>query len=120
MEEEEGGERKAWRREAMEEGEADEEKGEMKKVSVLMHSCLLCTDSCTQGHTHKQKQMRTHACARAHPPPPPRPDPSPWPHWPPLLAAFALGPFLIVDHSRALLSQLSAHLGFKPELLTPP
>ena len=116
MEEEEGGERKAWRREAMEEGEADEEKGEMKKVSVLMHSCLLCTDSCTQGHTHKQTDADARVRARA----PPPPHPSPWPHWPPLLAAFALGPFLIVDHSRALLSQLSAHLGFKPELLTPP
>lgn len=49
-----------WRREAMEEGEGDEE---MKKVSVWMHSCLLCTDSCTQGHTHKHKQMHTHTLA---------------------------------------------------------
>ena len=70
MEEEEGGERKAWRREAMEEGEADEEKGEMKKVSVLMHSCLLCTDSCTQGHTHKQTDADARVRARAPPPPP--------------------------------------------------
>ena len=44
----------------MEEGEGDEE---MKKVSVWMHRCLLCTDSCTQGHTRKHKQMRTHTLA---------------------------------------------------------
>ena len=86
----------------MEEGEADKEEGEMKKVSVWMHSCLLYTDSCTQGHTHKHEQMR--ACAHTHT------------HTLAsitlaslalLLAAFALGPFLIVEYSRALLSQLS-------------
>ena len=98
--------RREWERE-MKEGEGDEE---MKKVSVWMHSSLLCTDSCTQGHTRKHKQMHTHTLWH----------PSPWPHWPPLLATFALGLFLIVGYSRALLSQLSAHLGFKPELLTPP